>query len=277
MPPISAFVFNNVWHFAHGLLYGFVVHDASPKGKATMSTSDSSPGKPAGAPPGTWRILCVDDDTDVLAVLSTALATRHEVVTAESGIEALKIIAVCEPDFVICDVRMPILDGFATVEAIRQHPAYADIPVFFLTAERGRDSAKRGFEAGCNLYLTKPFDPMRLLDNIDYFTRESGHTVRAKSHALGDLDHLLRAARRAPAPPPPVAATPATPAPAAAPRPPSSPRSVRLASEEFAVREGINLKAEHNAFLEERKAREREFWKKRYARMQAFIDEHMND
>jgi CheY-like chemotaxis protein len=240
-----------------------------------MSTSDKGPGKQAGAPPGKWRILCVDDDPEVLAVLSTSLSMRHEVVAAESGVEALKIIAVCEPDFVICDIRMPDLDGFATVEAIRQHPAYADIPVFFLTAERSRDAAKRGFEAGCNLYLTKPFDPMRLLDNIDYFTRESGHVARAKSHALGELEHLLNTARRAPAPPP-VPAAPA-PAPAPTPRPPSGGPSRRLGAEEFAAREGISLKADHDAFLEERKAREREFWKKRYARMQAFIDEHMRD
>ena len=113
-----------------------------------MNASQQGGEGQGGSTPGKWRILCVDDDAEILSLLKMTLTMHHEVVTAEGGLEALRIIGLCEPDFVICDVRMPDLDGFATVSTIRRHPDYADIPVFFLTAEKTRDGARRGFESG---------------------------------------------------------------------------------------------------------------------------------
>lgn len=169
-----------------------------------------------------WRILCIDDDADVLFVLKTVLGTKHEVVTAVDGLEAVSMLDFCDADFVICDVRMPGLDGFQTVEAIRRHPGYIDIPVFFLTAETDRDMAKRGYASGGNLYLTKPFDPMRLLRNVDYFLEESGHQPRARRlmvDAIASAAGLSRATApsgtptaAAPAPASPAASSPASPA-----------------------------------------------------------------
>lgn len=233
-----------------------------------MNVSNRNVQEQSDIPPLKWRILCIDDEPDILTVLRTTLSLRHDVVTALSGIEALKIFGLCEPDFVICDIRMPGLDGFATVEAIRQIDAYTDIPVFFLTAETSRDAARHGFAVGCNLYLTKPFDPVRLLDNIDYFTRESGHTVRPKSHTLADLADAIEAARRSPSPAP--RPRPQRTAPEAAVRP-----AVAAAAPEARARTNADIKAERDALLADRKAREREFWKKRYTEIQAFIDQHM--
>jgi len=237
---------------------------------------DKQPAAPSASSPVRWRILCIDDEPDILTVLRATLSARHEVVTAASGVEALKILGLCEPDFVICDIRMPALDGFATVEAIRQIEAYQDIPVFFLTAETSRTAARRGFEVGCNLYLTKPFDPMRLLDNIDYFTRESGHVVRPKSHPLSELTGAIEAARRSPAPvhaPAPQRAAPQPPPKPAA--PPVRPAPAVQPSTQALT--GVDAKAERDRLLADRKAREREFWKKRYAQIQAFIDRHMEE
>lgn len=228
-----------------------------------------------------WRILCVDDEPDILTVLKAALSTKHEVVTALSGVEALKIIGACEPDFIICDIRMPKMDGYQTVEAIRKQPAYSDIPVFFLTAERGKDAARKGFAAGCNLFLTKPFDPIRLLENIEYFTRESGHVVRPKGYSLDQLERMIEAVRRAPdtaqalPPPPAPAAAPRRLSPQATAEPPAS--IPKLASELFAEYTNQRLKAEHSALEADRKAREQEYWRKKYAQIQTFIDRHMRD
>lgn len=127
-----------------------------------------------------WRILCIDDEPDVLEILKTALGLKYEVVAARNGMEAVGLLDFCDADFVICDVRMPRMDGFQTVEAIRRHPDYLDVPVFFLTAETGREMAQRGFASGGNLYLTKPFDPMRVLQNIEYFLEQMGRSPRPK-------------------------------------------------------------------------------------------------
>jgi CheY-like chemotaxis protein len=151
-----------------------------------MSDGISSPAKK-------WRILCIDDDPDLLFILQSVLATRHEVVTAGDGLAALSLLDTCDADFVICDVRMPGLDGFQTVEAIRRHPAFATTPVFFLTAETDREMAKRGFASGANLYLTKPFDTARLLKNIDYFLCESGQQPRPKRLALDAVEKAAAA------------------------------------------------------------------------------------
>ena len=69
-----------------------------------------------------WRILCIDDEPDILDILRTTLELKHEVVTARDGVEGVGMLDLCEADFVICDVRMPQMDGFQTVEAIRHHP-----------------------------------------------------------------------------------------------------------------------------------------------------------
>ena len=146
-----------------------------------------------------WRILCVDDDPEVLEVLRITLSLKHEVVLAEDGIEAVGLLDLCEPDLVLCDVRMPKMDGFQTVEAIRRHPRFFNVPVFFLTAEKQRTYAERGFSLGANLYLTKPFDPERVLKSIDYFLEECGRSPRDKRLSLGEIEE----ARQGPSPPTP--------------------------------------------------------------------------
>jgi len=135
-----------------------------------------------------WRILCVDDEPDVLEILSITLGTKHEVIVAHDGVEAIGMLDLGEPDFIVCDVRMPNMDGFQTVEAIRCHPRFGDIPVFFLTAEVEREKAQKGFAVGGNLYLTKPFEPLRVLENIDYFLKEHGRQPRDKSLTLSEVE-----------------------------------------------------------------------------------------
>lgn len=139
-----------------------------------------------------WRILCIDDDPDALAILRLSLSVKFEVVEARDGLEGLAMLDLSEPDFVICDIRMPNLDGFQTVSAIRRHPKYFDIPVFFLTAENDLQNARRAFTAGGNLFLTKPFEPMRVLQNIDYFLKEHGSQPGAKRLTLEQVQQEAR-------------------------------------------------------------------------------------
>ncbi len=154
------------------------------------------PTLPSNTPP--WRILCIDDDPDVRAILRLILSAKFEVVEACDGLEGLAMLDLSEPDFVICDVRMPNLDGFQTVAAIRRHPKYYDVPVFFLTAENDIQSAKKAFTSGGNLFLTKPFEPMRVLQNIDYFLKEHGNQPGPKRLTL---DQVTRESKQIPASP----------------------------------------------------------------------------
>lgn len=116
-----------------------------------------------------WRILTVDDEPDVRAIIAATLRSKFEVFEATDGLDALEKIKRVEPDFVIMDVMMPLMDGFQACEAIRKDPVFNKLPVLFLTALGAKDDIKKGYSVGANLYLTKPFDPMRLLKNIEVF------------------------------------------------------------------------------------------------------------
>jgi PAS domain S-box-containing protein len=109
----------------------------------------------------TTDILVVDDQADSLIALKTVLEPLgHEVVTAASGESALKCLL--ERDFavIVMDVRMPGLDGFETVELIKQRRRNEDVSVIFLTgAGTENEQITRGYSAGAVDYIVKPVDP----------------------------------------------------------------------------------------------------------------------
>lgn len=112
------------------------------------------------------KILIVDDDADVRAVIEIAL-DGHECVMAEDGIEALDILARGGFDAVVLDVMMPRMDGIDTLRTIRRDSDLKDLPVLMLTAKVGEDDHLRGFRSGADAYLTKPFDPDVLAAAVD--------------------------------------------------------------------------------------------------------------
>ena len=107
------------------------------------------------------RILVVDDQPDTLTALEALLSTLgHEIVTARSGEEALR--RLLDEDFgvIVMDVRMPGMDGFETVELIKQRPRHEDTAVVFLTgADADSEQIQRGYSAGAVDYIVKPVDP----------------------------------------------------------------------------------------------------------------------
>src|SRR5438046_8418180 len=105
-----------------------------------------------------WRILIVDDEDDIRTIVRASLASKYEIIEARDGLDALEKIELGEPDFVVLDVMMPLMDGFQTCEAIRRHPRYKHLSVLFLSALNSKEDMKKGYGAGANLYLTKPFD-----------------------------------------------------------------------------------------------------------------------
>ncbi|MCH8333519.1 response regulator, partial [Candidatus Sumerlaeota bacterium] len=157
----------------------------APAAKAAKSAPKA---KTAMAGPR-YRVLVVDDEEDIRAVLKAGLGLRHEVETADNGMDALAKIDRFNPDFIICDINMPVMNGLETVEAVRRHPKFGSIPFFFLTGEKAESLPRESFDRGVNLFLRKPVDPIRLLKVIDYFVKEAQFSPRAP------------AARKPPGPP----------------------------------------------------------------------------
>lgn len=109
-------------------------------------------------------ILIVDDDADMLELVDSALRTKgYRTATAWNGEEALKRIAEAEPELVLLDMRMPIMDGWTFARIFRDRYGRR-IPIVVLTA--AEDSKLRAAEIGANGALGKPFELARLYEVV---------------------------------------------------------------------------------------------------------------
>lgn len=113
------------------------------------------------------KILVVDDEVYILHILDFSLgAEGFDVISANNGELAIEKAKQEQPDLIVLDIMMPVLDGYETCRRLKQQPETKEIPVVLLTA-KGRDVDKRvGFEAGAIDYIVKPFSPSRLIDRI---------------------------------------------------------------------------------------------------------------
>ncbi len=133
------------------------------------------------------RILVVDDNPLNLRMLADWLATEHCVVsTAADGFEALTKIATERPDIVLLDVVMPELNGFEVCRRIKADPTMADIPVIMVTALSDVDDLVRGFEAGADDFVTKPFNFDALMARVRSQLRRKRHYERIVEESLVD-------------------------------------------------------------------------------------------
>jgi len=114
------------------------------------------------------RILIVDDVLDNQLLLESVLddAGFDRIETADSGHEALRLLAQSPIDLVLMDIMMPDLDGIETTRRIKADPALADIPVIMVTAKSESRDLQQAFEAGAMDYVTKPVDELVLLARV---------------------------------------------------------------------------------------------------------------
>ena len=162
--------------------------------------SESTASGPSARP----RILLVDDDPDLLRLLSMRLtASGYRVITATSAESALDVLDIEHPQVVVSDVRLPAQDGLALFDAIRRrHPS---LPVILLTAHGTIPDAVEATTRGVFAYLTKPYEAKALLEKIEQAVAMGGRVESARpqddawraeivsrSHRMEDL---LREAR----------------------------------------------------------------------------------
>ena len=109
-----------------------------------------------------YRILLADDDRGLLEMLLSIFrrAGYHDLFTASSGLEALRLWREEQPDLVVLDVMMPGMDGFSVLREIRRA---SRVPVLMLTARGEAEDRIEGLENGADDYLPKPFLPKELL------------------------------------------------------------------------------------------------------------------
>jgi DNA-binding response OmpR family regulator len=117
------------------------------------------------------RVLVVDDDDDIRLLLEELLrGAGYGVETAADGRAALRVFHTSPCDLVILDLSMPDLDGFETLERLRD---LSDAPVILLTARSGEIDKVRGFRAGADDYVVKPFGRQELLARVEALLRRT--------------------------------------------------------------------------------------------------------
>lgn len=113
------------------------------------------------------RILIVDDIEENLMVLTDTLV--HEgfhPLQAKSGERAIQIAKAAQPDLILLDIRMPGMDGFETIKALKADPSTADIPVIFISALNQVDDKVQGFKSGAVDYVSKPFQKEEVVARV---------------------------------------------------------------------------------------------------------------
>lgn len=131
------------------------------------------------------RILVVDDDDDIRALLEQLLSNAgYSVEAARDGRAALRTFHARPCDLVVLDLSMPELDGFETLERLRD---LSDVPVILLTARSGEIDKVRGFRAGADDYVVKPFGRQELLARIEALLRRTPEATRAENYDDGVL------------------------------------------------------------------------------------------
>ena len=116
------------------------------------------------------RILAVDDEPHILKLVSFSLkAGGFEVIEASDGLSAIEIAEAEQPDLILMDVMMPVLDGFESCRRLKDNPATKEIPVVMLTAKTQLSEQKAGLDCGAQDYICKPFTPKDLVAQVQAF------------------------------------------------------------------------------------------------------------
>lgn len=165
---------------------GTTFHLLLPLGRIHIRQTDQitdSITKPAQSPVGRYRVLIVEDNTELRDVIAQKLETIYQVDVAADGEEALDRMADNIPDLVITDYMMPRMNGIELSRRIKAHPDYSHIPIIMLTALSSNEHKVEGFNVGVDSYIEKPFDINVILARIENLI--SNRALLAKNESGG--------------------------------------------------------------------------------------------
>ena len=119
------------------------------------------------------KILVAEDNPASSELIREVLSGRgYEIIEACDGRQALQKIEETEPDLVLLDIQLPILDGFAVLSQLRQNPRFANLCVVAVTANVMKEDREKGLRAGFDAYIGKPIDAAALRLQVDQLLRK---------------------------------------------------------------------------------------------------------
>lgn len=150
--------------------------------------------------PQSSTILIVDDDASIRKMLDLLLKKgQHRLIFAEDGPSALQHASAMRPDLILLDIMLPGLDGFKVCEAIRSDPTLGEVPIVIITAAGDREARLKGFQAGADDFITKPFDVVELEARIQTITQMNRYRrlLIERSRSEAQLQHFHEELMRA--------------------------------------------------------------------------------
>lgn len=155
------------------------------------------------SPHGGERILVVDDEADIVALVVYHLAKAgYRVSSASNGNDALAQVKKERPALVVLDLMLPDISGFDVLERMRLDPSLRDVAVLMLTARGDEPDRIRGLSLGSDDYITKPFSPQELVLRVGAILRRinaggrKGETIRIESLEIDRDSHRITVAGR---------------------------------------------------------------------------------
>ena len=122
------------------------------------------------------RVVVIEDEPHIATLVMTKFRNAgHAVEAASDGTSGLALVVESVPDLVLLDVMMPKMDGYTVCQAIREHFAGLSRPLIVLLSARSQEADRqRGFDAGCDDYIVKPFRPADLLTRVTELLEKRG-------------------------------------------------------------------------------------------------------
>lgn len=157
------------------------VTESSSQSPSEEAPAEVSAGKAASSEKK--HIMIVDDNKDFREYLVGELSPEFEVTAAEDGKRCLELLKSANPDVIVCDVMMPVMDGFEVTRAIKSNIETSHIPVILLSARTSEDIRLEGYETGADAYLTKPFKLEILLARIRNLIEDRRRRIASISSA----------------------------------------------------------------------------------------------
>lgn len=143
-----------------------------------------------------YNILLIEDNAEMAENISSILElAKYNVTHAPNGKIGVDLAQQNRPDLILCDVMMPVLDGYGVVHILNSDPETASIPFIFLTAKADKTDFRAGMNLGADDYITKPFDGVDLLKVVEMRLKKSELLKSSVSNTPGDVSSFFNKTR----------------------------------------------------------------------------------
>lgn len=140
------------------------------------------------------KILLIEDNDLIRENTAEILElANYKVTTAANGKIGVEMALQHMPDLIICDIMMPVLDGYGVLHAVQKNDAIKNTPFIFLTAKTERNDFRRGMESGADDYITKPFDGTELLNAVNSRLKKNELLRQQLNPSIDGLNTLMQA------------------------------------------------------------------------------------